>query len=56
VFLTLLGGGAFGNESDWIFAALEKSLTRFVGFNLDVAIVSHGASNSRIHKLAAGSR
>ena len=56
VFLTLLGGGAFGNESDWIFAALEKSLTRFAGVNLDIAIVSHGASNSRIRQLTEGRR
>lgn len=56
VFLTLLGGGAFGNESDWIFAALERSLTRFASVNLDLAIVSRGASNLRVRKLAERSR
>ena len=56
VFVTLLGGGAFGNESDWIFAALERSLIRFASVNLDLAIVSRGASNSRVRKLAERSR
>lgn len=54
VFLTLLGGGAFGNERDWIFAALERSLKLFAAFDLDVAIVSHGSSSPAVRKLITG--
>ena len=48
VFLTLLGGGAFGNQSDWIFAALERALNKYAHHNLDVGIVSHGKSNPSV--------
>lgn len=42
VFLTSLGGGAFGNDEAWIDAAIERALRRVDGVGLDVAIVSHG--------------
>ena len=48
VFLTLLGGGAFGNRSDWIFSALERAITKYVSVGLDVAIVSYGSSNPAV--------
>jgi hypothetical protein len=53
VFLTLLGGGAFGNETDWILAAIDRSLHLFSDSGLDIAIVSYGSSKSHIRKLVA---
>ena len=42
VLLTRLGGGAFGNDEDWIDDAMARAL-RIVGdYDLDVAVVSYG--------------
>src|SRR5258707_12860767 len=35
VLLTLLGGGAFGNEDDWIHGAIRRALKLVSGFELD---------------------
>ncbi|MAG94705.1 MAG: hypothetical protein CMJ48_13310 [Planctomycetaceae bacterium] len=51
LFLTLLGGGAFGNRDDWIFTAIERALTQFADVLLDVSIVSYGASKPRVQEL-----
>lgn len=42
VFLTLLGGGAFGNHQSWIHAALRRALELMTSFDLDVRLVSYG--------------
>ncbi len=42
VYLTLLGGGAFGNRREWIFAAVERALQRADAAGLAVSIVSYG--------------
>lgn len=44
VYLTLVGGGAFGNANAWIFDALRRTLGLFAGLPLDVSIVSYGRS------------
>ncbi|MEZ4384801.1 MAG: hypothetical protein R3A79_25955 [Nannocystaceae bacterium] len=54
VFLTLLGGGAFGNELAWITDALELALARAPVADLDLAIVSYGRSNPAIRGWIAG--
>lgn len=41
VFLTLLGGGAFGNQPDWIADAVVRAV-RLAGAGLDIRIVSYG--------------
>lgn len=46
VFLTLVGGGAFGNDADWILESLVKAIDMFKNVPLDVKIVSYGRSNS----------
>jgi protein-tyrosine phosphatase len=46
VLLTLLGGGAFGNDSHWIFDAIRRALNIVNSFPLDVRIVSYGAPSS----------
>jgi hypothetical protein len=52
VFLTLLGGGAFGNMTEWITDAIRHALRIHRYANLDVAIVSHGTSREFVRALA----
>jgi hypothetical protein len=42
VLLTLLGGGAFGNATEWIHIAIESALAKAQDFGLDVRLVSYG--------------
>ncbi len=51
VFLTLVGGGAFGNQTDWIIAAMQRSLTLVSQVDLEVSIVSYGRSNPEVKAL-----
>jgi hypothetical protein len=51
LFLTLLGGGAFGNETVWIMKAIYRALVLYRHVDLDVAIVSYGSSNRDIQRL-----
>ncbi len=48
VFLTLLGGGAFGNHGSWIQAAIRRALSMMKPFDLDVRLVSYGALSREI--------
>jgi hypothetical protein len=41
VFLTFLGGGAFGNKFKWISAAIRRALACCSGHALDVRLVSY---------------
>ena len=52
VFLTMLGGGAFGNEPIWITEAIARSLTLYEDSNIEIRIVSYGWSNEDVRKLA----
>lgn len=51
LFLTLLGGGAFGNRSSWIEAAITRSLEMFADVDLQVSIVSYGSSSPTAQRL-----
>jgi hypothetical protein len=51
VFLTLVGGGAFGNRTEWILDAIMKTIQIFKNAPLDVKIVSYGSSNKEVQKL-----
>lgn len=53
LFLTLLGGGAFGNDRAWILNALRRSLELYSQSGLDIAIVSYGRSNPQVRDLVA---
>jgi hypothetical protein len=48
VFLTLVGGGAFGNEIDWISDSIIKAISKFRSSPLDVGIISYGSSNENV--------
>ncbi len=50
VFLTLVGGGAFGNEEYWILESLQKAIRKFKNVPLDISIVSYGRSNPNLIK------
>ena len=51
LFLTMLGGGAFGNDTDWIIGGMQRALNLYKHAGLDVAIVSYGSSNPHIQHL-----
>ena len=51
VLLTLLGGGAFGNEDNWIIAAIRRALTMMSRFDVDVRLVSYGTPSREILQL-----
>jgi len=51
VFLTLVGGGVFGNDSDWILAAIQRAADLFANTALDVSVVSYGRSNPVVREL-----
>jgi hypothetical protein len=52
VLLTLLGGGAFGNDDDWIIGAMRRALAMFSGFNIDVKLVSYRAPSQQLLQFA----
>ena len=51
LYLTLLGGGAFGNPTDWIVHAIRRAMGRFRQAGLEVAIVSYGGSHPVVQRL-----
>jgi hypothetical protein len=53
VFLTRLGGGAFGNQETWIHAAMARALELVKGYALDVRIVSYNPPSPRLQQLVA---
>jgi hypothetical protein len=52
VYLTFLGGGAFGNEDDWICAAIRRALRLVSQFDLDVRLVSYRTPSRALVRLA----
>lgn len=48
LFLTLVGGGVFGNEVSWILDAIRISVEKFRNVPLDVRIVSYGKSDPKV--------
>lgn len=51
LFLTLLGGGVFGNRETWIVDAIERAVNRYRDYDLCVEIVSYRASNRFVNDL-----
>lgn len=51
VFLTLVGGGAFGNKFEWISESIRKALIKFKNTPLEVNIVSYRNTNPRIDQM-----
>jgi hypothetical protein len=51
VYLTQLGGGAFGNRTAWIHAAIRRAIGRFRDLSLDVRIVSRRQPDPELVRL-----
>lgn len=51
LFLTLLGGGVFGNTTSWIMDSIARALHLYQDIELDIAIVSYGSSKLSVQKL-----
>ena len=51
LYLTLLGGRAFGNPTDWILHAIRRAMGRFRHAGLEVAMVSRGRLNPVVQRL-----
>lgn len=51
LYLTLLGGGVFGNNQEWILAAIQRACRLFYSSDLDVKVVSFRSSNAAVQKL-----
>jgi hypothetical protein len=53
LLLTRLGGGAFGNDDDWIDAAMRRAIQNAADFDLDVKLVSYGSPSPATLRLAS---
>ena len=51
VYLTSLGGGAFGNEPDWILDAIRRAANLYRRCDLDVKIVSNRVSDPEVRAM-----
>jgi hypothetical protein len=51
LYLTRLGGGAFGNRTTWISDSITRALRLYQHANLEVAIVSYRRSNPSVQQL-----
>lgn len=51
LFLTLVGGGVFGNSASWIIASIQQMINKFEGTGLDIRIVSYGKPDPRVREL-----
>jgi len=51
VFLTRLGGGAFGNHTAWIADAMTRAIDVYAGYDLEVVMVSYGSPQSDMASL-----
>ena len=52
VLLTRLGGGAFGNDDDWIDASMRRALRNAAKMALDVRLVSYGRPSPAMLQLS----
>jgi hypothetical protein len=48
LYLTLVGGGAFGNKISWILEAIRLCMIKYQNYPLDVKIVSYGSLNQTV--------
>lgn len=53
IYLTMLGGGAFGNQRVWILNAIRRALDSVRDQALDVCLVSYGGVQDDLLELAA---
>lgn len=51
LFLTMIGGGAFGNPREWIIDAIRRALRLHKDSGLDIRMVSHSNPNPHLNSL-----
>lgn len=51
VYLTLVGGGVFGNEPDWLIDTITNVLQRYIDCGLDISFISYGQSNAIVQQI-----
>lgn len=51
IYLTLLGGGAFGNQESWILDAIRRAIRLVETQGLDIRIVSYGSPHPGVVRL-----
>lgn len=51
LYLTLVGGGAFGNEEEWIIDSVSKVLSMFSDSGLHISFVSYGSKSDVVSKI-----
>jgi len=51
VYMTLVGGGVFGNKSEWIIDSILVNLHKFTHLPLDVKFISYGQSNAMVRTI-----
>jgi len=51
VYLTTLGGGAFGNKLEWILCAMKRSIEIYREYGLDFEVVSYESSDRHVQQL-----
>ncbi len=51
VYLTLLGGGAFGNETGWIIDSVRRALKLYADWGIEAVFVSYGGSKEYVRQL-----
>ena len=56
VLLTLLGGGAFGNDQSWILEAMRRALAVVSSFEIDARIVSCGEPSAALREVVEAFR
>jgi hypothetical protein len=52
VFLTQVGGGAFGNDNSWILSALRRAVEIVKAVSLDVRIISYASPSAELVRFA----
>ncbi|WP_442505157.1 hypothetical protein SH528x_003934 [Novipirellula sp. SH528] len=53
LYLTLLGGGVFGNRDEWIVKAIERAVLKYRDFDLDIQVVSYNCSKPIVADLVS---
>jgi len=51
VYLTLVGGGVFGNKLEWICSAIERACLKYIEYDLDVKIVNYSLISEEVLEL-----
>lgn len=51
IFITMVGGGVFGNPHSWIVDAIRRSVNIYKNYGLDISIVSYEKRNKNIESL-----